>query len=120
MVKRSSLPSDATPLKHGVWIRPDGSRYERQGKFYVKVERPSGRNQKLTIRDAAYIKGQLAAGASLTWLAQKFGVTVQTINRISQGKIWVQVEAPTLELEGPPRNMRITPEVLEYYKERGT
>jgi len=58
-------------------------------------------NSKITERDAAYIKGQLAAGAKCTWLAEKFGVSTASVTNIKKGRLWPHVETPEMELEGP-------------------
>ena len=80
--RRSSTPPPATPV-----VKEIGS--------------------KLTAKDAAYIKGQLGAGASQSWLAMRYAVSSVTILNIGAGKKWAGVIAAAGELEGPPKGTHV-------------
>lgn len=71
------------------------------------VAKPRPPNVVLSACDAGYIKGQLAAGASQSWLAMKFGVSGVTVLNIGRGKKWADVPTPELELEGPPKGTHV-------------
>ena len=108
-LRRSRLPK-GSEKKNGVWVSPAGKAYAEDGSGFVckgtwkrKRKKSDTRPGKLTKENVEFIKGQLSAGASHTWLAEKFGVSSVTIHHISKGKVWADVKAPIAELEGPPK-----------------
>jgi len=70
----------------------------------------SNKKTKLSLEDATYIKSQIEVGASLTWLAKKFGISVPTVHNIKTGKKWAHAPVVEMELEGPKKGQHLTQE----------
>lgn len=89
------------------WRAANGRVYQKTRRGYVHnpdYDPDDGRVRKpLTEDDASYIKGQLAAGASKSWLAAKFKVSVNNIHLIATGRNWKSARTPHARLEGPPK-----------------
>lgn len=109
-LKRSRLPSGAQRVEADLWVskgrayREVNSHYICEG-AYTPPRKRANRKGKLSEEDAGFIKAQLNAGANQNWLADKFGVSAVTVHNIGRGKIWKNIEAPIMELEGPPKGV---------------
>lgn len=106
---RSHLPHGAQKVEVDLWVS-NGRAYREVNNHFVcegkyKPTRRAFRKGKLTEDDASFIRSQLEAGANGQWLRRKYRVTAVTIHNIGKGKIWKNVEAPIMELEGPPRGV---------------
>lgn len=109
---RSKLP-EGSEKRGDLWVSPAGRAYKENGRGYIclgEYEEPPSEKKprrhkggKLTDEDIAYIKGQLLQGASQKWLAKKFDVSDVTICYIAKGKMWPEIEAKNMVLEGPPK-----------------
>lgn len=135
MLIRRELPPEGAKAVGSRWVTSTGVVYESRGDHVVRLERKDlvlarkawGRDKgpvplerrrgKIDAKAAAYIKGQLAVGCNLTWLAQKFGVTPQAIHKIMRGKLWAHLETPVLDLDGPPKGTHLTPDIVAYYND---
>lgn len=79
-------------------MRPDERSYEYPTRYRRGQDNPAA---KLSEAQVAEIKRLLARGAGYRFLAQRFGVTPQTIGAIARGQLWRHVPDPT----GLPRSV---------------
>lgn len=85
-------PSMVSAIKHGsAWATLDPE-------LPARLAQKPQRGKALEVAQVAIIKRQLLAGRSSRKIAAEFGVSASTVQAISQGRTWAEVEAAGAEL----------------------